>query len=78
MPDLLHAAARDTNPKRKRGRQTIASFTLRVSVGCLISGSAKYKVTGQPRQIEKGDGKRGRESFSGLRSGFSRTAARAE
>jgi hypothetical protein len=39
---ILHAAARDTNPKRKRGRQTIASFTLRVSMGCLISGSAKY------------------------------------
>jgi hypothetical protein len=29
--------------KRKRGRQTIASFTLRVSMGCLTSGSAKYK-----------------------------------
>jgi hypothetical protein len=29
---ILHAAARDTNPKRKRGRQTIASFRLRVSM----------------------------------------------
>jgi hypothetical protein len=29
------------NPKRKRGRQTIASFTLRVSMGCLISDREK-------------------------------------
>jgi hypothetical protein len=42
--DRLHAAARDINPKRKRGHQTIASFTLRVGKGCLISGSAKYGV----------------------------------
>jgi hypothetical protein len=43
--DILHAAARDTNPKRKQGRQTIALYTLRVSMGQLISGSAKYNST---------------------------------
>jgi hypothetical protein len=42
--DILNAAARDTNPKRKRGRQTVASFTLRISMGCLIPGGAKYSV----------------------------------
>jgi hypothetical protein len=41
-PPVLHAAARDTSPKRKRGRQTIASLTRRVSMGCFISGGAKY------------------------------------
>jgi hypothetical protein len=41
---ILHAAAGDTSPKRKRGRQTIALFTLRVSMGCLISDRAKYKI----------------------------------
>jgi hypothetical protein len=42
---ILHAGAGDTNPKRKRGRQTIASFTLRVSMGCLIADRAKYSAS---------------------------------
>ena len=33
---LFRTAAGDTNPKRHRGRQTIPSLTLRVSMGCLI------------------------------------------
>ena len=30
-----------TNPKRQRGRQTITSLTLRVSMGCLTTGRAQ-------------------------------------
>jgi len=33
---LLRAAAGNTKPKRQRGRQTIASLTLRVGMGCFI------------------------------------------
>jgi hypothetical protein len=38
----IHEREIEANPKRKRGRQTIALFTLRVSMGCLISDRAKY------------------------------------
>src|SRR5208283_3287155 len=39
---IPHAAAGDTNPKRERGLETIPSFTLRVSIECLISDRAQY------------------------------------
>ena len=45
MSVIPHAATTDTNPKRERGRQTVASFTLRVSIGCLISDRLQYNLT---------------------------------
>ena len=40
---MNHRSHPDTNPKRERGRQTVASFTLRVGMGCLISDRVRYK-----------------------------------
>lgn len=39
---ILPTTAGDTNPKRAPGRQTMASFTLRVSMGRLISDRVQY------------------------------------
>jgi hypothetical protein len=39
---ILHAAAADTNPKRKRGSQTSPSLTLRVRIECLIPRRQQY------------------------------------